>query len=163
VRRLTHGLCRKDNTLVLSETLDENAMQILLNLFMAAGFPKQCNEWRASKKDIADFYSRERTKRQRIALEELASREYESRRVLCHAVVGDVVGLFPCVVFLSDPSHRMLREPALTPSSLERDDLFSYLRQSHGDTNEVAGENLKVSTRLLGGSLFTRFGVTLRP
>jgi hypothetical protein len=91
--------------LVLSETLDENAMQTLLDLSIADRFPKQCHEWRAATKNISDSCSQEWTKRQPIAFEELASKEYEMRRVLRGAVVGDVVELFPCVLFVNAPSH----------------------------------------------------------
>jgi hypothetical protein len=99
-----YGLSRKNNSLIISEKLDENAMQTLLDLFIAERFPEQCDEWRASKTNISDFHSWERNERQRVIFEELASREHEIRRALCDAVVGDVVGLFPCVLFLSDPT-----------------------------------------------------------
>jgi hypothetical protein len=141
-RRLTHDLNRKDNALILSETLDENAVQTLLELSLADRFPRQCDEWHVAKESISDFYSRESTKRQRIALEGLSSKEQEMRRVLRDAVVEDVMDLFPCVILVSAPSHRMLRPQALTSRSLERDELSSYHRQSHEDASEVAGENL---------------------
>jgi hypothetical protein len=85
---------------VLSETLDENAMQTLLDLFIADKFPKQCDEWHFAKKNISDFYARERTKREHNVFEELASKEHEMRRVLRDAVVEDVMALFPCVLFV---------------------------------------------------------------
>lgn len=96
----TYDLNRKDNTLVLSETLNENAIQTLLDLCIEERFPKQCNEWHAAKKEISDMYSREWTERQRILFEELASKEDEMRRVLRDAVVRDVMDLFPCVLFV---------------------------------------------------------------
>jgi hypothetical protein len=108
-RQLTHSLNRKDNPLVLSETLDENAMQTLLDLSIADRFPEQYNEWLTAQNYISDITSRELTKRQGVFFEELASKEYEMQRVLCNAVVGDVMELFPYVLFTSAPSHRMLR------------------------------------------------------
>jgi hypothetical protein len=84
-------------------------MQTLLDLFIEDRFSEQCNEWLAAKKNISDSTSRELTKRQGVLLEELASKEYEMQRVLCNAVVGEVMGLFPYVFFVSAPSHRMLR------------------------------------------------------
>lgn len=108
-RQLTHSLNRKDNPLVLSEALDENAMQTLLDLSIADRFSEQCNEWLATKKNISDFTSRELTKRQRVLIEEFASKKNEMQRVLRNAVVGGVMELFPYVFFVSSPSHRMLR------------------------------------------------------
>jgi hypothetical protein len=96
----TYNLNRKDNALVLSETLNGNAIQTLLDLCIEERFPKQCNEWHAAEKEISDMYSRERTERQRILFEELASKEDEMRRVLRDAVVRDVMELFPCVLFV---------------------------------------------------------------
>lgn len=83
--------------MVLSETLDENAMQTLLDLFIADKFPKQCDEWHASKKNISDFYAQERTRREHNVFEELANKVHEMRRVLRDAVVEDVMTLFPYV------------------------------------------------------------------
>jgi hypothetical protein len=110
-----------DNALVLSETLDENAMQTLLDLSIADRFPEQCNEWHAAKQDISDFYSRESTKRERIFFEELASKGYEMRPVLRDVVVEDVMGIFP---------------------SLERDSLSSSHSQLHEDASEVTNSML---------------------
>ena len=104
-----HCLNRKDNAVVLSETLDENAMQTLLDLFIADEFPKQCDEWHATKKNISEFYAQERTKREHIVFEELASKEHEIRRFLRDAVVEDVMALFPYVLFASILSHGVLR------------------------------------------------------
>jgi hypothetical protein len=131
-----------DNALVLSETLDENAMQTLLDLSIADRFPEQCNEWHAAKQDISDFYSRESTKRERIFFEELASKGYEMRPVLRDVVVEDVMGIFPCVLFVS-ARHKMLRPQALAPRSLERDSLSSSHSQLHEDASEVTSEHLK--------------------
>jgi hypothetical protein len=140
---LMHCLNRKDNAVVLSETLDENAMQILLDLSVANRFPKQCGEWHAAKKGISDFYFRECAKMQQAAFEELATKEHEMRRVLYDAVVGEVMALFPCV-FVIALSHGMrLRPPALISRSLERDRLSSSHLQARGDSNEVDSENSK--------------------
>ena len=97
-RRLTYGLNRKDSPLVLSETLDETAVETLLGLSLADRYPEQCNEWHYVKENITDFISRERTKRQHILFEELDSREREMRRVLQNAVVLEVMELYPCVL-----------------------------------------------------------------
>jgi hypothetical protein len=140
---LMHCLNRKDNAVVLSETLDESAMQTLLELSIANRFPKQSDEWHAAKKNISDFHSREWTKKQQIAFEELATNEHEMRRVLYDAVVGEVIALFPCVLFVISPSHGMLKPQALISRSLECDRLSSSHLQARGDSNEVDSENSK--------------------
>jgi hypothetical protein len=135
-------LSRKDNAVFLSEALDENAMQTLLELFIADKFPKQCDEWHAAKKNISDFYSRERTKREHNVFEELASKEHEMRQVLRDAIVEDVMVLFPCVLFVSVLRHGVLRPRHLIFRSLERGRLISSsTRQSRED--EATGENSK--------------------
>jgi hypothetical protein len=138
-----HFLNRKDNTVVLSETLDENAMQALLELSIANRFRKQCDEWQAKKKSISDFHARERTKREHNVFEELASKEHEMRQVFYGAIVEDVMALFPCVLFVISPSHGVLRPQALISRSLERDRLSSSHFQTRGDSNEVDSENSK--------------------
>jgi hypothetical protein len=96
---LMHCLNRKGSTVVLSETLDENAMQTLLALSIANRFSKQCDEWHAEKKGIFDFHAQERTKREQNISEELASKEHEMRQMFYEVVVEDVMALFPCVIY----------------------------------------------------------------
>jgi hypothetical protein len=138
-------LNRKDNTTVLSETLDENAMQTLLELSIANRFSKQCDEWHAAKKDISDLGRREWTKKLQTASEELATKEHEMRRILYDAVVREVIALFPCVLIVITPSHGMFRPQALISRSLERDRLSSSHMRTRvsGDSNEVDSENSK--------------------
>lgn len=126
-------LNRKDNAVVLSETLDENAMQTLLDLSIGIRSTKQCDEWRASKKNISDFYSSEWTNKQQTAVEEFATKEHEMRRVLYDDVVGEVMALFPCVLFVITSSHVMFRPQDLISRSLERDRLSSSHSQTRGD------------------------------
>jgi hypothetical protein len=101
-----------DNAVVLSETLHENSMQTLLELSITNRFPKQCDEWHAEKRRISDFHARERAKREHNVFEEVASKEHEMRQVFYDAVVEDVMALFPCVLFVIAPSHKMLRPQA---------------------------------------------------
>jgi hypothetical protein len=110
--------------LVLSETLDENAVQTLLDLSIPDGSLKQRNEWHAAKLEISDVISRKSTERQHAAFEKLASKEGQLQCALRDAVVGDVAALFPCVLFKIAASHRMFRP--LISRSLEGDHLCSY-------------------------------------
>lgn len=95
--------------MVLAETLDEDALQILLDLYLADTFPKQCDEWRDAKWDIYNMLTLERTKRQRAGFEQLASQKNTLRRVLREAIIDDVMVLFPCVSFGKFSSRGMLR------------------------------------------------------
>lgn len=95
----------KDNTMVLSETLDENAIQTLLDLFIANKFSKPCDEWLAMKTNISDIHSRELTKKQQNAVEELTAKEHKIRHVFYDAIVGDVMVFFPCVLSVVSPSR----------------------------------------------------------
>jgi hypothetical protein len=89
--------------LVLSESLDENAIQILLDLRLAHAFPEQCNEWLSANQEISDMISREWTKKERTSLEKLASEKNTLRCVLRGAIIRDVMALFPYVLFVISP------------------------------------------------------------
>lgn len=95
--------------MVLSTSLDENAVQTLVDIVISDLFPKPCKEWRAVKRDIRDICNRESTKRQGVVFQELASKEDALRRVLREAIVEDVMGLFPYVPFDGPSSHSMLK------------------------------------------------------
>jgi hypothetical protein len=43
---------RKNNALVLSEELEENAVEILVRIAVEGLFPESCVRWRTAKKDI---------------------------------------------------------------------------------------------------------------
>jgi hypothetical protein len=159
---LMHCLNRKDNAIILSETLDENAMQTLLDISITDIFPKQCDEWHVTKKNISNFHSREWIKKQQSALEELATKEHEMRRVLYDAVVGEVMALFPYVLFVIVQSNGMLRPQALISRSLERDRLSSSHLQTRGDSNEVDSENSKSLSAFGWLTIFIRVDAVLR-
>ena len=109
--------------MVLSENLDENAIQILLDLHLAHAFPEQSNEWQSVKQDISDMFTRERVKRERARLEEFASEKNALRCVLRDAVVQNVMARFPCVLFINSPTPEC--GSGLDSRSLERDRLSS--------------------------------------
>jgi hypothetical protein len=93
--------------LVLSATLDENAVQTLVDVAISDLFPKPCKEWQAVKRDIRGISDRESTKRQGVVFQELANKEDALRRVLRGAIVEDVMGLFPYVPFNGPSSYRI--------------------------------------------------------
>jgi hypothetical protein len=85
--------------LVLSESLDENAVQILIDAAIADLFPEQCDKWRATNRDIRARYMQESTKVKDTVRERIVRGEDSMRRVLREIVAEDVMKLFPCVLF----------------------------------------------------------------
>jgi hypothetical protein len=94
--------------LVLSATLDENAVQTLIDIAISDLFPKPCEEWGILKWEICDFCNRESTKRQGVVFQDLASKEDALHRVLREAIVKAVMGLFPYVPFSGPSSYSIL-------------------------------------------------------
>ncbi|KAI0253468.1 hypothetical protein BJV78DRAFT_1153084 [Lactifluus subvellereus] len=86
-----------DNALVLSESLDENAVQTLVNIAIADLFPEDCDKWRATNEGIRARYMQELAKRKDKVREEIVRGEGSLRRVLRDVLVEDVMKLFPPV------------------------------------------------------------------
>lgn len=82
--------------MILSATLDENAVQTLVDI-VSDLFPKVCEDWNAAKLNILHDCDRELTKKQDSAFQELASVEDAVRCILREAVVDEVMSLFPYV------------------------------------------------------------------
>ena len=91
-------LSRKNNALVLSDGLDEETVQALINVALLDIFPEQCKEWRAVKQDIRDVFMREQTKRKSAVFQDIVNTEGSLRRALREEVVDHVTNLFPYVV-----------------------------------------------------------------
>ncbi|KAI9460720.1 hypothetical protein F5148DRAFT_255942 [Russula earlei] len=84
-----------DNTVGLSEDLDEDTMQALIELAFGELYPGPCNKWRAANRHIHVRYQEELTKRKDMVRQEIARGEDSLRRVLREVVVEDVMILFP--------------------------------------------------------------------
>lgn len=84
-----------NSTLVLSETLDENAIQILVGVAIAERFPEQCGKWRAKNESSRARYMQEMMQRKETVRKEVIRGEDSLRRVLHEAVTEDVMRLFP--------------------------------------------------------------------
>jgi hypothetical protein len=93
----------------LAETLDESAMQILIDIHLADAFPKQCEEWDRAKQGISQESATEKAMRQHAGFAELANQENALRRVLRDAVIEDLMAVFPCVLFENSSNRGMLR------------------------------------------------------
>ena len=94
----------EDNSLILSESLEENAVNILVDVAISTIFPKRCKEWRVAMMDSRRSFREEMTKRQDKVWQELKSQELALRHALRDAVANDVTKLFPCVSICGSPS-----------------------------------------------------------
>ncbi|KAH8993666.1 hypothetical protein EDB83DRAFT_2325213 [Lactarius deliciosus] len=95
----------KENTLVLSEDLDENAVQNLIDIALRDLFPRQCEEWNGIKQYIQDIFMQERREKKSAIDRDIADTENNLRYALREEVIDHVIGSFP---------------------SLDRDGLFSH-------------------------------------
>lgn len=94
-RHDSHILISNENALVLSESLDQNAVNIVVDVAIANSFSHQCSEWRAAKLSIDELFRMEMTKRKEKVSQIIANEENSLRRTLREAIVGDVIRLFP--------------------------------------------------------------------
>ena len=85
---------RNENALVLSEALDEKAIDILVDLAFWRMFPQQCDMWRVTKKDVREKFKKKVTARTEAVRQDLVHKE-NSLRALREWVVDDVMKLFP--------------------------------------------------------------------
>ena len=88
-------LVRNENAVVLSENLDEKAIDILIELTFWKLFPSKCDMWRASKKDTRERFKEEATVRTEAAQKDLRDKEESMRHALRESVVDHVMKLFP--------------------------------------------------------------------
>ena len=79
--------------MVLSETLDEQAVQILVSVAIAERFPEQCDKWRTKSHDAHAMLMQEL--RKETIRKEVIRGEDSLRELLREAVVEDVMKLFP--------------------------------------------------------------------
>ena len=94
----------EENTLVLSESLEEGAVQILVEVAISKIFPKQCGAWGSATRNTHKSFREELKKRQDKIRQRLNDQKVSLRRALRDAVVNDVMELFPCVLFHGPPS-----------------------------------------------------------
>lgn len=91
----TYVFDRNENALVLSENLDEKAIEILIDLTFWKLFPSKCDKWRASRKDVRETFKEEVTVRTEAAYQDIHGKEEALRHALRESVVDDVMKLFP--------------------------------------------------------------------
>ncbi|KAI9511011.1 hypothetical protein F5148DRAFT_1274479 [Russula earlei] len=86
---------RNENALVLSDSLDENAVRILVDVALSPIFPKQCEGWRAVTRDTREQFRQELIGKQETACKKLRFQEASLVSALRDAVVDDVIKIFP--------------------------------------------------------------------
>jgi len=93
--RSLYVLYRKNNALILSEELEENAVKILVDIAVEDLFPESCARWRTAKKEIFARCKQELAKKEDIVHQEIARGESSLRCTLHEAITKDVLKLFP--------------------------------------------------------------------
>jgi hypothetical protein len=91
----THPLRRMNNALVLSETLDEKAVHILVRVAIEERFPEQYDKWQAKSHSARSMFVQELRERKETIRKEIIRGEDSLRGLLREAVVEDVMKLFP--------------------------------------------------------------------
>ncbi|KAI9443938.1 hypothetical protein H4582DRAFT_1807523, partial [Lactarius indigo] len=86
------------NALVLSEDLDEDSVQTLVDVALGSHYPEQYNEWLARSQYNRDVFLREKTKRKSAIARDVINNEDSLQRALREEVVDHVINLFPYVV-----------------------------------------------------------------
>jgi hypothetical protein len=94
-----HKNFSEENALVLSESLKEDALRILVDAAISSIFPKQCEELNVATTDARYLFGQESEKRQAQVHRDLSRQESSLRFALRDKVVDDVIEIFPCVVF----------------------------------------------------------------
>ncbi|KAH9047539.1 hypothetical protein EDB83DRAFT_2267127 [Lactarius deliciosus] len=84
-----------NSALVLSETLDDNAVQILVGVAIAERFPEQCDRWRARSQAARARFMQAFMEKKETIRKEVIRGEHSLKRVLHEVVVEDVMKLFP--------------------------------------------------------------------
>jgi hypothetical protein len=97
----THNLRRKSNALVLSEDLDEDAVQTLVREALGDLFPKQCKDWQVRKQHIDKIFLQERREKNIAVARGLADTEDSLQHALREQVVDHVINIFPYVLIRS--------------------------------------------------------------
>ena len=95
MKHLNHFFNRNENAVVLSEALDEKAIDILIDLTFWKIFPQQCDMWRVTKNHIWEQSKMEIADRSDAACQDVLHKKGFLQRALRDSVVDHVTKLFP--------------------------------------------------------------------
>lgn len=90
-----------NNALVLSEDLDHESVQTLVDLALGNLLPGICNEWLSLSQDIHDAFMREQREKKSVIVRDIASAKDSVQHALREEVIQHVIGIFPYVVIQS--------------------------------------------------------------
>ena len=86
---------RNKDTLLLSESLDEETVQILVDAALVNIFPEQCIEWQVAVTDTRERFRQELSERRDKVSRDLHRQGASLKCALRDEIVGDVMKLFP--------------------------------------------------------------------
>ncbi|KAH8993667.1 hypothetical protein EDB83DRAFT_2304539 [Lactarius deliciosus] len=99
----------KGHALVLSEDLDESAVQNLVHVALGDLFPRQCEGWYDIKRYIHEIFMQERREKKRAIVREIVNTENDLQHALREEVVDHVIGSFPSLdrdgLFFHEQAH----------------------------------------------------------
>ena len=84
-----------NNSLVLSEDLDEDSVQTLVDVSLGDILPEQCNEWVSSSQQIREAMMRERREKKSAVARDITNAKSSLEHVLREEVVNHVISIFP--------------------------------------------------------------------
>ncbi|KAI9443796.1 hypothetical protein H4582DRAFT_2125845, partial [Lactarius indigo] len=114
----------KSNALVLSDDLDEDAVQTLVNVALSDLFPEECKQWSVMQQEIRDVFMQEQTRKKSVVAQVIADTGGSLRRALREEVVDHVTTLFP--YFFSMP--RSMKMDAKFDGVLKKSPDFKALK-----------------------------------
>ncbi|KAF8267057.1 hypothetical protein EI94DRAFT_1731643 [Lactarius quietus] len=85
----------KSNALVLSEDLDQESVQTLVDLALKDLLPAQCDEWLFSSQYIRETFLQERREKKNAVVRDIASTKDSLQHELRDEVVNRVISIFP--------------------------------------------------------------------
>ena len=159
-----HVFYRMNNSFVLSEELEEDAVKTLVDVAIEDLFPEPCDKWRTRNQENRTWCKQELVKRKDTVRQEIARGEDSLLRALHEAVVEDVIKLFPyefmkilTVLWTVYVNHLSYCR------SLERDRLSPRARANDGlNTNQEASGRESACGYLIAHHFFSRPYTTLR-
>ena len=92
---------RKNNALVLSEDLNEDAVQTLVDVALGGLLPEKCSAWLSSSQHIHETFMRERREKKSAVAREIAGTKDSLQHVLREELVDRVISIFPYVLIQS--------------------------------------------------------------
>ncbi|KAH9991344.1 hypothetical protein BJV77DRAFT_1068323 [Russula vinacea] len=129
----------EENTLVLSETLGEDAVRILVDVALSGVFPEQCNALHVAEKNTHEWFHRRLKERQNKACDNLLCERASLQRGLRDAVVEDVIRLFPSIERIALSSRVWIDGDSETTEPIRVD----HLRQVYHGFNDIYKQHVQ--------------------